>query len=189
MNSFSGGERNRLFLQANENFVDASLVSGIDSGQDGRGFGLFDFDRDGLTDFAIASAQSPSFRIVRNCIGGQATSDDSPRTASITLIGGHNEASGNFKLSPRDPYGAEVRVFSGGFERVYLYSCGEGLSTQNSKWISIGLGSQSQIDKIEVRWPSGKVTQFENLSAGKRLTLFENQDMAPQIESLVSKDP
>ena len=45
---FSGGERNRLFIQRNGNFDDLTLVSGVDFREDGRGFALFDYDQDGF---------------------------------------------------------------------------------------------------------------------------------------------
>ena len=52
--SFSGHERNRLFVQSRENgvveFEDRSLISGADSIEDGRAFVRMDADHDGDVD-------------------------------------------------------------------------------------------------------------------------------------------
>jgi hypothetical protein len=176
-NSLSGGERNRLFLRTHGNYKDVSLVSGADFRQDGRGFVLFDYDNDGWIDIGITSPNEPRFRLLRNQFA-EMPGNVPGRTngfVSLQLVGGQSSAEPSKEWSPRDPFGATVMVKIGSSNRKHQLSCGEGLSTQNTNRIHIGLGSAPEIDKIEIQWPSGKTTIRENVPAGSRLTIFENQ--------------
>lgn len=170
--SHSGGERNRLFIQGDGNFEDVSLVSGADFREDGRGFVLFDFDHDGWLDMGIISPQRPRFRILRNTIGDDEVAPN--QAVFLNLVGGNQSSEPDFEWSARDAYGAKVLVTLGDTRRMYQSSCGEGFSIQNSKWIHVGLGQNKQIDRIDVTWPSGKKTHYENVPAGARITLFED---------------
>lgn len=170
--SLSGSERNRLFIQADGNFKDVSLVSGADFREDGRGFVFFDFDHDGWLDLGVVSPQRPRFRILRNAIGDNQAAPN--QAVFINLVGGHESTEPELQWSARDAYGATVLVTVGDTRRLYQSSCGEGFSSQNSKWIHVGIGQQKKIDRIDVTWPSGKKTFYENVLAGARITLFED---------------
>ncbi len=171
-NSFSGNERNRLFFQGDGNFDEATLVSGADFRQDGRGFVLLDYDQDGFVDMGVVSTQRPRFRILRNTMGdGDQTSAN--RSVFVNLIGGNDSSEPSTEWSARDAYGATLLVTTGDTQRMYQNSCGEGLSSQNSKWVHIGVGALGAIDRIEVTWPSGKKSVHENIKAGERVTFYE----------------
>lgn len=176
-NSLSGGERNRIFLRRDGNYKDMSLVSGADFREDGRGFVLFDFDRDGWLDLGVTSPNHPRFRIVRNTIGDQTESTN--QFIEISLVGGNPAAAASSQWSPRDPYGARVLVTTGDRQRMFQLSCGEGLSGVNAKRIHVGMGSLPSIDKLEVFWPSGRTTVRQNVLAGQRVTIFENPNHQP----------
>lgn len=173
--SLSGGERNRIFFRRDGNYVDLSLVSGADFREDGRGFALFDLDRDGWLDLGVTSPNHPRFRIVRNSIGDQARTQNS--FVEVSLVGGQTSAKTSSQWSPRDAYGARVLVTIGDQKRMFQLSCGEGLSGVNAKRIHIGMGVDQAIDKLEVLWPSGMRTVRENISAGERITIHENPEM------------
>eukprot|EP01045_Picozoa_sp_COSAG04_P013935 COSAG04_NODE_1016_length_8749_cov_3.658613_2_plen_46_part_00 len=42
----------------------------------------------------------------------------------------------------------------------------------------LGWGGLKSVDRIEVLWPSGKVSVLENVAAGKRIRIFENPEMS-----------
>jgi hypothetical protein len=172
-NSFSGNERNRLFLQQDGNFDDASLVSGLDFLQDGRGFAILDFDQDGFLDIGAISNQTPRFRLMKNKLADRTAADQS-KPVFIKLVGGHRGKDPQTEWSAVDAIGAKLLVSIGKTKRAFQLSCGEGLSTQNSSLIHIGMGASQKIDAIEVHWPSGKKTIESNVKAGSRITLFEN---------------
>ena len=173
---FSGGERNRLLMRREGNYDDMTLVSGIDFREDGRGFALFDYDRDGFLDIGVVSPNYPRFRIVRNAIGDRQESKNG--FVEVQLVGGQNSVNPSSEWSSREPYGATIMVTSGDIERMFQLSCGEGLSSQNTNRIHVGLGQSESIDRIEVKWPSGKRSVQENIRSGERITIFENPEHA-----------
>jgi hypothetical protein len=109
---------------------------------------------------------------LRNTIGdGQ---EKPNRAVYISLVGGHDGTDSQTEWSPRDAYGVTFVVKTGVKKRVYQLSCGEGLSTQNSKWVHVGMSQDEKIDRIDVTWPSGKKTTHEDIVAGSRVILFED---------------
>jgi hypothetical protein len=170
-NSLSGGERNRIFFRRDGNFVDLSLLSGVDFREDGRSFVLFDANQDGWLDMGITSPNHPRFRVVKSVIGDSKFADGG--FVEVSLIGGHDAANANLDWSPRDAYGAKVIATIDGQKRMFRLSCGQGLSTVNAKRIHIGLGAAKSVEKIKVIWPSGKTSVQENVEAGSRVEILE----------------
>ena len=163
-----------MFLQRDGNFDDLTLVSGIDFREDGRGFALFDYDQDGFLDIVVVSPNNPRFRIARNMIGDR---QEKPNGfVDIELVGGHDRAEPTLEWSSRDPIGASVLVTIGTQTRIFQLSCGEGLSSQNSNRIHVGLGDVDQIDKIEIQWPSGKKTSRVDVPAGSQIKILERTE-------------
>ena len=171
---FSGGERNRLFLQRDGNFDDMTLVSGIDFREDGRGFALFDYDQDGFLDVVVVSPNNPRFRVARNQIGDRQEIKNG--FVDIQLVGGHDSAEPTSEWSSRDPIGASVLVTTGTLTRKFQLSCGEGLSSQNSNRIHVGLGTVGSIDRIDVQWPSGKTSVRLNVPTGSHVIIPERNE-------------
>tara|TARA_B110000495_G_scaffold63977_1_gene54390 strand:+ start:3255 stop:3908 length:654 start_codon:yes stop_codon:yes gene_type:complete len=171
---FSGGERNRLFLQRDGNFDDMTLVSGIDFREDGRGFALFDYDQDGFLDVVVVSPNNPRFRVARNQIGDRQEIKNG--FVDIQLVGGHDSAEPTSEWSSRDPIGASVLVTTGILTRKFQLSCGEGLSSQNSNRIHVGLGTVGSIDRIDVQWPSGKTSVRLNVPTGGHVIIPERNE-------------
>jgi len=172
-NSLSGGERNRIFFRRDGNYVDLSLVSGTDFREDGRSFVLFDADNDGWLDMGITSPNHPRFRIVRNVIGESECSTN--RNVELVLVGGHDGTGPSEEWSPRDAWGATVKVTYGDEVRMFQLCGGQGLSTVNARRIHIGMGDREAIDRIEIRWPSGKTTVKENVDVKGRVEILENE--------------
>ena len=171
---FSGGERNRLFIQRNGNFDDLTLVSGVDFREDGRGFALFDYDHDGFLDVVVVSPNNPRFRVARNRIGDRQEKKNG--FVDIQLVGGQNSSRPSSEWSSRDPIGASILVTTGKRTRKFELSCGEGLSSQNSNQIHVGMGSIDLIDRIEVSWPSGKKSVRLGILTGSQIKILERTD-------------
>ncbi len=83
---------------------------------------------------------------------------DQNKWIEIALIGGHQGLDSQSEWSARDAWGAMIVVTTGDSNRKFQLSCGEGLSSQNSRWIHVGLGSVEKVDQVKVSWPSGKTT-------------------------------
>ena len=170
--SFSGHERNRLFLNRGDRYLSASTVSGLDSPADGRALGLFDYDRDGWTDIAIVSSNVPLLQLFRNEVGK--VLDKGGAFVAVKLVGGNREAKTSKDWSARDGYGAKIRVKTG--ERTLLREtrCGEGMASQDSATILIGIGTGSAADSLTVHWPSGRVTEVPTVENGRLVTVYED---------------
>lgn len=178
MHSFSGKERNKLFLNSNASeFKDVSLLSGADAIADGRTFGLFDYNHDGWQDIALGNVNEPHLQIFHN--NHQRLPDASNGFVAIRLVGGNKTTEPSKQFSSRDGYGAKVTVLTG--EKILLrdLKCGEGFSSQNSTTMIIGLGNSKGAESIVVRWPSGHEQSLENADSGSLITFFENPADCP----------
>lgn len=178
-NSFSGGERDNLFLSdRGEQFYDIAGLAGLDDPGDGRTSSFLDFDRDGWVDMVIASATEPTLKLYRNRIGDELYSSWKPRFVAIRLQGGNQASTPNTDWSPREGYGAIVTLSfpdenGKTVQLVREYRCGDGRATQNSRTMVVGVGDATRVD-VEVLWPSGKRQVMDSIASGSLLVGFEN---------------
>ncbi len=197
--SFSGRERNRLFLNVHaEQFLDLSGLSGLDSPADGRVFVRLDYDRDGWSDFAVVNSSRPFLQLYRNRLGELRSPSTKPVAASkspgnnliaVRFAGGNVSASPSTKFSHRDGWGAKALLTIGekGHERTLLreHLCGEGMAGQNSSTMLVGIGTESHARQIEIRWPSGVKQTLPRIEAGSLVTVFEDPAASPRDEPYV----
>ncbi len=156
---WDGLQRNVFFLNLGAGgFVDASATTGLDYPFDSRSFAVFDYDGDGDADIVTHGRTGPQLRLLRNEIGHQ------NRSLAIRLTGTH---------SNRDAIGAKIEVETPTGRRVRYLSCGSGFVSQHSKELVFGLGSNSGASSVRVRWPNGKVSEYQHLEAGYRYYLVE----------------
>ncbi len=188
--SFSGKERNRLFYsQEAQKFVDLSALSGLDSPSDSRVLALWDFDRDGWQDMAVANANAPLLNIYRNEIGApDGSASDSGRIIAIRFVGGSRSAEPNSQFGCRDGYGAKVRVQVGDAMLIREHRCGEGMAGQNSTTMMIGIGDNDVAESVNIRWLSGIEQQIHDVPAGTLLTVYEDPESAPG-KSAATREP
>ena len=64
--SWSGHERNRLFLNRGGAFSDVSVISGLDHDGDGRALAVVDWDRDGDLDLCYRNRTAPRLKLMLN---------------------------------------------------------------------------------------------------------------------------
>lgn len=190
--AFSGGERNRLFRNRKaEQFDNLSGISGLDNPNDGRGFVTWDYDRDGWIDLALVNANQPLTQVYRNeiGIGGNGAHVPAPMVA-VRLRGGNQGAQASSETSNRDGYGALVTVHLPGDRRVLReLRCGEGMASQNSSTLLIGVGDAPRVEGVTVRWPSGKITRIERkIALGSEIEAFENPAHGPKGEAFAISD-
>ncbi len=77
-------------------------------------------------------------------------------------------------VSNRDGFGSTVKVHSGSKTFARYHDGKSGYLSQSSMPLYFGLGDATQIDRIEVRWPSGKVqTLTEKIPATGQITIEE----------------
>jgi hypothetical protein len=169
-NSFSGNERNRLVMGGPDGFTGRSLVSGTDCQEDARSFALLDFDQDGWADIALASCNGPRLRLFRNRFGELGGTG---RVVEVILRGSHDRSEPSSEASNRDGVGAVLTAVTNQRTRAFRKSVGEGLAAQNSERLRITLAKGERLEKLTVRWPSGKVSNHSPAPDQSRIHLHE----------------
>jgi thiol-disulfide isomerase/thioredoxin len=187
--SHSGFERNYVFLsRRGTQFADVSGISGLDSLQDSRALGLWDYDRDGWTDVAIVNANAPWVQVFRNQIGaGRQATGQEPPIVALRFVGANVGARSASTASNRDGYGALVKVTLPDRELVREHRCGEGFAGQNSATMLVGLAGAEAADRVNVRWPSGVVHEVENVPRGALLVAYEDPSQSPSGSAFVAQ--
>ncbi|MEZ5302191.1 MAG: VCBS repeat-containing protein [Verrucomicrobiales bacterium] len=69
--------------------------------------------------------------------------------------------------------GAVVRLSAGGREQIRQMQPATGFVSCNEPFLHFGLGDAAKVDWLEVRWPSGALSRFDNLDANQFYTLRE----------------
>jgi len=153
-------EEDTLFRgQGGRPFVDVSAASGpaFKLKAVGRGSAAGDFDDDGDLDLLVLNLNGPA-RLYRND-GGNRSNWIMVRTVGTT---------GN-----RDGIGARIRVKSGGTTQVRDIRSSSGYLSQSDPRAHFGVGISKKVDRIEVRWPSGRTSTLNNVKVNQVVTVTE----------------
>jgi hypothetical protein len=150
--SLSGYQQKRVWLNDGAGrFNDAARAVGVTDTYDGRSVALVDLWNRGALDVVVANQRGPLL-IYKNTVA--------PENKWIDF-----ELEGT--SSNRSAIGAEVRVFWGGREQAQQVAGGSGFCAQNQRRLHFGLGSDARIERVEVRWTTGKVQRIENPTIGQ----------------------
>jgi len=58
-------------------------------------------------------------------------------------------------LSNRDAVGSIVTLYVGEKKQIRLHKCGNGFVRQDNPWIHFGIGFETGVDSVVIRWPLG----------------------------------
>jgi hypothetical protein len=139
--SLSGYQQKKVFVNdGSGQFKEVAQLVGVTDVYDGRSVALADFGNRGALDVVVANQNGPLL-LYRNTV--------SPANRWIEFeLEGH--------ASNRSAIGARVRVFWNGQQQLQEVSGGSGFCAQNDRRLHFGLGKAAAIDRVEIRWPSGK---------------------------------
>ena len=127
-----------------------------------RGLAAGDFDNDGRVDLLDNSHNLPA-ALYRN-------TSDGGHFASFRLEG---------VRSNRDAVGAHVVLSSGGRRRLAEVRDGSSYASTSDRRLHFGLGDARELEKLEVRWPSGQRQTFSKLAADRHYYLREGANPIP----------
>ena len=139
--SLSGYQKKRLWLNDGAGaFKEVAQLVGVTDVNDGRSVAMADFGNRGALDIVVANQKGPVL-LYRNTVSPE------NRWIAFDLEG---------TTANRSAIGASVRVYWNGQQQVQEVSGGSGFCAQNQRRLHFGLGRATGIDRVEIRWPSGK---------------------------------
>lgn len=143
----------------NARFADVSETAGsvINERTVARGACFADYDNDGKVDAFLVNLGAKG-KLVHN------VSTDTGHWLAIKLVG---------TKSNRDGIGAKVEIFAGAKHELQERVAGSGYLSQNEGRLHFGLGATALVDKIVVRWPSGREQTLEKQAVDRVLTIEE----------------
>jgi hypothetical protein len=154
------GQEDQLFENTGDGkFLDVSTQRGsyFEKEYVGRGACFGDYDNDGDIDGYIVNLNDRGI-LLRNNKGNQ------NNWILINLAG---------TTSNRDGIGSIVKVTAGGKVQTAQKKSTTGYLSQNDPRLHFGLAKNEIIEKIEIRWPSGKQQLIENVKVNQILTIKE----------------
>jgi hypothetical protein len=157
--------------------VSQRAAAGIDNPFDARGVAVGDLDHDGFQDIVIVNVTG--FATQGTCC---TFNPIGPYTGRVVIYKNQGNANRTLILrlrgtqSSRDALGARVTVVTNQGSQVRDVRAGEGHYSQHSPEIEFGLGTADEVRRIEIRWPSGQVTEVLNPPLTGQVTRAEIQE-------------
>ena len=141
-------------------FIDVAQMIGVTDRHDGRAVALADFAGRGALDVVVANQRGPVL-LYRN----QVSPDR--RWIAFDLEGACRTNAESRACTNRSAIGAQVEIFWSGRQQVQEVSGGSGFCSQNQRRLHFGLGAQGEVDRVVIRWPSGKMQELQKPQAGR----------------------
>jgi hypothetical protein len=160
-------EPNRFFRNnGNGTFSDLTNYVGFARpGNKGHGVAFVDIDNDGDLDMFAQ-------------LGGHYPGDHAYNAFYRNLKGNQNnwlEVDLRGVKSNRFAVGAQLTVRAGGLLVYREVKGSEGFGATSSYRQHFGLGKQTKIDSLEIRWPSGVIQRFTDLEVNRIIAVQEDQ--------------
>ena len=143
----------------NGRYADVSETAGavLNERTVARGACFGDYDNDGKVDAFLVNLGAKG-KLLHNI------STDTGHWVAIKLVG---------TKSNRDGIGAKVEIFAGAKHELQERVGESGYLSQNDPRLHFGLGAATVIDKIVVKWPSGREQTLEKQPVDRVLTIEE----------------
>ena len=140
-------------------FRRASPGPGLEVAKVSRATAFGDYDNDGDVDLLVVNLNDAP-NLLRNEGGNR------HHWLGLELRG---------TASNRDGIGARVTLFAGQGKQVREVKRGYGFQSQHDGRVLFGLGQQEQVERAEIRWPSGQVQVLERPPLGAYLVVEEGR--------------
>ena len=168
--NLSAFERNRMHLNvAGREFLDVSHISGTDSDGDGRSVAAADFRNTGMADLLVRQAGGGALMLFENRF---------PPTHHLTV-------SLRGDKSNRRGIGARLTAEVNGRKIVRELYPACGYFSQAASQVHFGLAGDTKVDKLTIRWPSGREQVLSDLAADRHVVIDESKVGLEAIETVI----
>jgi len=130
-----------------------------------RGAAYADFDNDGDIDMVYTNLDAPP-TILEDVSNPQ-------HWVTVRTIG---------TRSNRDGIGARVKLTAGDLVQYAAVRSGESYLSGNDPRVHFGLGQKSNIDGLEIRWPSGQVERLRSVPLDRIVSIEEGKGITKVVE-------
>ena len=120
-----------------------------------------DVDNDGYPDIVVVNRESNNFIFQNN--------GSSNNYLKVKLEG---------TTSNRDGIGSWIQAYNNGVPQNRYTLLGEGFTSQNSNSEFFGLGSETVVDSLKIKWLSGTVDVLYNVSVNQTLSVIEGASLS-----------
>jgi hypothetical protein len=154
--------REHLLLAHNDHgkgFTDVSSESGEVFQQSwvGRGLAIGDLDNDGRLDAVVTTNDGPAYVLHNEIVTNN-------HWLLLKLVG---------HKSNRDAIGAQIKIVTGDGPQYAMVTTAGSYLSSGDKRVHFGLGKQTQVSAIEIRWPSGIAQTLRDVRADQILQIDE----------------
>jgi hypothetical protein len=143
--SLAGRQHKCVWLNKGGKFDDVAQAVGVSDVYDGRAVVLVDLWNRGVLDMVLANQKGPLL-VYKNTVVKE---ND---WVQFELVG---------TKSNRSAIGAQVKLFWNGQVQIQEMSGGNGYASQNQRRLHFGLGKDAQVERVEIRWPSGQTQTIQ----------------------------
>jgi hypothetical protein len=158
--SLAGYQPKRVWINDGAGrFNDVAQPVGVTDRYDGRAVALADLEGRGMLDVVVANQKGPLLLYRNDVTPGR-------QWIAFDLEGGCRADTAG-ACSNRSAIGAQVEVFWNGRRQVQEVSGGSGFCSQNQRRLHFGLGTDAVVDRVVVRWPSGRTAELTRPDAGR----------------------
>ncbi len=139
-----------------QGITDASAGSYLQEPHVGRAAAFADFDNDGRMDLAVNHNGEPAALLRNESPGGH--------WLRIMLVG---------SASNRGGVGTRVTAAAGDRRHMYQLAGGRSYLSAHDPRLLIGLGTEKVVERLEIRWPNGKIKMLTDLPADQTIVVRE----------------
>jgi enediyne biosynthesis protein E4 len=160
--SYGGHEKNRLFMnESGKAFLEVGYLMGVSAEEDCRNVVSDDLDGDGKLDLLLTTFEEwPQKRQGLHILQNRGT-------ASGNWIGVRLREHGR----GYSPVGAKVILDTPAGKQVRQVVTGDSYRSQQANSAHFGLGKETRVNGIEVRWPNGRVQKIPEPAVNRYYTM------------------
>jgi len=165
--NLSAYERNRTWMNLKgDNFIDLSFLTGSDSDGDGRCVVAGDFRNNGRQELIVRQVGGGPLLLFENNFPQR-------HWLEVSLRG---------RQSNRLGVGARLTATVNGEKRVREMFPVNSFLSQMPNRVHFGLADATKVERLEIRWPSGKTQVLSNLKADAHIVVDESKDGTEAVE-------